>query len=66
MKRLFRNVNATSNSHMNSLMFTFENVVDPFSQIEELKGCKITVNEDSNGLSFAVGDYTYSCEGNIK
>lgn len=66
MKRLIKNVNTASYNHMNNRMFTPENVVDLLSQIEELKGCKITVNEDSNGLSFTVGDYTYSCENNIK
>ena len=66
MKRLIRNVNAASCNHMNSRIFTPENVVDLLYQIEELNGCKITVNEDSHGLSFTVGDYTYSCESNIK
>ncbi len=60
MKRLIRNnIYATSTLSNNKIMFTIDDIVSLLSEIEQLKDCKITVTEDTEGLKLTVGDYVY-------
>lgn len=59
MKRLVRNINASSNFANNKIMFSSTDIVALLSDIEQLKGCEITVNENADGLQLTIGDYMY-------
>lgn len=59
MKRLVRNINASSNFANNKIMFSPADIVALLSDIEQLKGCEITVNENADGLQLTIGDYMY-------
>ncbi len=60
MKRLIRNnIYATSTLCNNRIMFTIDDIVSLLSEIEQLKDCKITVTENTDGLKLTVGDYVY-------
>ena len=59
MKRLVRNINASSNFANNKIMFTHTDKVALLTNIEQLKGCEITVKENADGLQLTIGDYMY-------
>ena len=59
MKRLVRNINASSNFANNKIMFSPADIVALLSDIEQLKDCEITVNENADGLQLTMGDYMY-------
>ncbi len=60
MKRLIRNnICATNTLSNNKIMFTIDDIVSLLSEIEQLKDCKITVTENTDGLKLTVGDYVY-------
>ncbi len=60
MKRLIRNnIYAAYTLSNNKIMFTIDDIVSLLSEIEQLKDCKITVTENTDGLKLTVGDYVY-------
>lgn len=60
MKRLIRNnIYAANTLSNNKILFTPEDIVSLLSEIEQLKDCKITVIENTDGLKLTVGDYVY-------
>ncbi len=60
MKRLIRNnIYAANTLCNNKIMFTPDDIVSLLSEIEQLKDCKITVTENTDGLKLTVGDYVY-------
>ena len=59
MKRLVRNINASSHFANNKIMFSPADIVALLSDIEQLKDYEITVNENADGLQLTVGDYIY-------
>lgn len=60
MKRLIRNnIYAASTLCDNRIMFNPDDIVNLLSDIEQLKDCKITVTENTDGLKLTVGDYVY-------
>ena len=59
MKRLVRNINASSNFANNKIMFSPTDIVALLSDLEHSKGCEITVHENADGLQLTIGDYMY-------
>lgn len=64
MKRLKRNVSASSDIVNNEVMFTPDDIIELLSHIDELKNTNISLTETPDGiLEFTIGNSAYQMSG---
>ena len=66
MKRLLKNIRATSECDEDKTNLSLVDLVDVLNQIEELKNYNIAIRNEDGAIQLAVGDSRYELSGIIE